>query len=67
MGLPLAPELTRMATAYLLRNYSTPPNKHLTLYFADVATSYLIEDLPLAPIHQKVRRPIQHRTVYMTQ
>ena len=34
MGLPLAPELSRMVTAYLLRDYITPPGeilKHFTL------------------------------------
>ena len=30
MGLPLAPELARMCTAYLLLNYSPPPKNTLT-------------------------------------
>ena len=57
MGLPLASELARMSTAYLLRNYSPPPNEHLTLYFDDVAASYPIEDLPLAPYSLKTTTP----------
>ena len=57
MGLPLAPELARMSTTYLLRNYSPPPNEHLTLYFDDVAASYPIEDLPLAPYTLKTTAP----------
>ena len=40
MGLPLAPELARMCTAYLLLNYSPPPNHTLTLYFDDLASTY---------------------------
>ena len=35
MGLPLAPELSRMVTAYLLRDYIPPPGEILTLYFDD--------------------------------
>ena len=40
MGLPLAPELARMYTAYHHRNYETPPNEKLTVYFDDVASTF---------------------------
>ena len=49
MGLPLAPELARMCTAYLLLNYSPPPNNTLTLYFDDLASTYDIPSTLLAP------------------
>ena len=42
MGLPLAPELARMATAYLLRNYQQP-----------LSAIYPILDLPLDPYNLK--------------
>ena len=45
MGLPLAPELARMATAFLLRNYEQPLGHTLTIYFDDA--TYTILDLPL--------------------
>ena len=57
MGLPLAPELARMCTAYLLRDYVTPPNQRLTVYFDDVASTFPIEDLPLAPYNLKPTPP----------
>ena len=57
MGLPIAPELARMCTAYLLRNYETPPNEKLTVYFDDVASTFPIEDLPLAPYNLKPTPP----------
>ena len=47
MGLPLAPELARMYTVYLLRNYQTLPNECLTVYLDDVASTYPIDNLPL--------------------
>ena len=47
MGLPLAPELARMATAFLLRNYEQPLGHTLTIYFDDA--TYPILDLPLEP------------------
>ena len=47
MGLPLAPELARMCTAYLLEYYEPPPNHCLTIYFDDVAATYPPNDLPL--------------------
>ena len=49
MGLPLAPELAHMCTAYLLRYYQTPENGTLTIYSDDVAATYPIDTLPLAP------------------
>ena len=57
MGLPLAPELARMCTAYLLRNYHTPENESLTIYFDDVAATYPIDNLPLAPYTLKATEP----------
>ena len=57
MGLPLAPELARMCTAYLLRNYETPPNEKLTIYFDDVASTFPIENLPLATYNLKPTPP----------
>ena len=59
MGLPLAPELARMATAYLLRNYQQPLGHTLTLYFDDVAATYPIQDLPLDPYNLK-ETPANH-------
>ena len=56
MGLPLAPELDRMCTAYLLRDYKTPPGHSLTIYFDDVAT-YPIDNLPLEPYNLKPTPP----------
>ena len=41
MGLPLAPELARMATAFLLRNYEQPLGHTLTIYFDDATYPYL--------------------------
>ena len=49
MGLPLAPELARMTTAFLLRSYQEPTGHILTLYFDDVAATYPIGELPLQP------------------
>ena len=40
MGLPLAPELARMTTAYLLLKCTPPPNNALTIYFDDLASTY---------------------------
>lgn len=40
MGLPLAPELSRMVTAYLLRDCVPPHGEILTLYFDDLASTY---------------------------
>ena len=45
MGLPFAPELARMATAFLLRNNEQPLGHTLTIYFDDA--TYPILDLPL--------------------
>ena len=39
MGLPLAPELARMTTAYLMLNYTLPPNQAITIYFDDIAST----------------------------
>ena len=49
MGLPLTPELARMCTAYLLKDYEPPIGQALTLYFDDVAATYRINTLPLKP------------------
>ena len=49
MGLQLAPEIARMATAFLLRNYEQPAGHTLTIYFDDVSATYHILDLPLEP------------------
>ena len=57
MGLPLAPELARMCTAYLLRDYQPPPNECLTVYFDDVASTYPIDNLPLGPYNLKPTQP----------
>ena len=59
MGLPLAPELARMATAYLLRDYETPIGHSLTIYFDDVSTTYPINNLPLTPYNLKDTPPNQ--------
>ena len=48
MGLPLAPELSRMATAYLLKDYTPPPGEIITFYFDDVASTF---PLPLDLLH----------------
>eukprot|EP00800_Vazella_pourtalesii_P012414 TRINITY_DN2925_c0_g1_i2.p1 TRINITY_DN2925_c0_g1~~TRINITY_DN2925_c0_g1_i2.p1 ORF type:complete len:432 (-),score=12.92 TRINITY_DN2925_c0_g1_i2:1261-2556(-) len=61
MGLSLAPKLARMCTAYLLKDYSPPPNESLTLYFDDVAATHPIEDLPLAPYTLNPKLPQQGR------
>ncbi|KAI6649853.1 hypothetical protein LOD99_6403 [Oopsacas minuta] len=53
MGLPLAPELARLCTAYLLTNYTPPPGEVLTIYFDDLAATYPIMDLPLGPYRLK--------------
>ena len=47
MGLPLAPELARMTTAFLLRNYERPLGHTMTIYFDDATCPIL--DLPLEP------------------
>ena len=57
MGLPLAPELARMCTAYPLRDYKTPEKETLTIYFDDVAATYPIDNLPLAPYTLKPTEP----------
>lgn len=49
MGLPLAPELARMCTAYLLLNYHPPPKSVLTIYFDDITTTYEIPPNLLTP------------------
>ena len=51
MGLPLTPELARMCTAYLLKDYEPPIGEALTLYFDDVAATYPINTLPLKPFN----------------
>ena len=41
MGLTIAPQLARLTTAFMLRNYILPsPNDTLTLYYDDVAASF---------------------------
>ena len=57
MGLPLAPELARMCTAYLLSYYTVPPWQTLTVYFDDIAATYPIDNLPLAPFILKETPP----------
>ena len=57
MGLPLAPELARMCTAYLLSYYTVPPWQTLTVYFDDIAATYPIQDLTLAPFILKETPP----------
>ena len=49
MGLPLAPELARMTTAYLLLNYHAPLHCALTIYFDDITSNFEIPDDLLAP------------------
>ena len=49
MGLPIAPELARMCTAYLLKDYNPPPGQSLTIYFDDIAASYPLENILLEP------------------
>ena len=49
MGLPIAPELARMCTAYLLKDYNPPPGQSLTIYFDDIAASYPLDNIPLEP------------------
>ena len=49
MGLPLAPELARMVTAFLLLDYTPPPNNMITIYFDDIASSFPIPTDLLAP------------------
>ena len=49
MGLPIAPELARMCTAYLLVDYKPPPQQALTIYFDDLAATFPIDTIPLAP------------------
>ena len=39
MGLPLAPELARMTTAYLMLNYHLPLNQAIAIYFDDIAST----------------------------
>ena len=58
-GTPLAPELARSTTAYLLRDYIQPPGHKLTLYFDDVASTFPIHNLPLAPFSLKETPPNQ--------
>ena len=59
IGLPLAPELARMATAYLLSDYETPIGHSLTIYFDDVSATYPINNLPLTPYNLKDTPPNQ--------
>ena len=59
MGLPLAPELARMCTAYLLEHYEPPHDHCLTIYFDDVAATYPPNDLPLGPYNLKETEPNQ--------
>ena len=54
MGLPLAPELLRMFTAFLLRDYQAPPGEILTLFFDDVASTFPIPHDLLAPYELEV-------------
>ena len=49
MGLPLAPELAKMCTAFLLRDYQPPPGHSLTVYLDDLAATYPIDNIPLQP------------------
>ncbi|KAI6658717.1 hypothetical protein LOD99_10949 [Oopsacas minuta] len=58
MGLPIAPELARLCTAYLLNNYRPPPgNLVLTIYFDDLAATFPVMDLPLGPYTLKETAP----------
>ena len=59
MGLPLAPEIARMCTAYLLEFYEPPHHQVLTLYFDDVASTYPPDDLPSAPFKLVATEPNQ--------
>ena len=65
MGLPLAPELARMATAFLLRNYEQPLGHTLIIYFDDVSATYPILDLLLEPYILK-ETPANHTQESMT-
>ena len=49
MGLPLAPELARMTTAYLLLKYKHPLHDAFTIYFDDIASTYQLPLDLLAP------------------
>ena len=46
-----------MCTAYLLSYYTVPAWHTLTVYFDDVAATYPIQDLPLAPFVLKATEP----------
>ena len=46
-----------MCTAYLLAYYTVPPWQTLTVYFDDIAATYPIQDLPLAPFILKETPP----------
>ena len=59
MGLPIAPELARMCTAFLTRDYTPPPGHVLTIYFDDLATTYPIDLELLKPYTIKTTEPNQ--------
>ena len=48
-GIPIAPELARVCTAYMLLDYNPPPQQVLTLYFDDLAATFPIDTVPLSP------------------
>ena len=61
MGFPVSPELARMCTAFLLRNYQPPRNESLTLYSDDVYATYPHRHTPPWPIQLKRNHP-KHNT-----
>ena len=62
MGLPLAPELARLVTAHLLRNFTPPPGGILTLYFDDLAANFEIDTLPELESVYKLEKTMTDQT-----
>ena len=52
-GLSCSPELTQLATAYLLRSYIPPPMQRLSAYFDDLTATYPIPQELLTPYQLK--------------
>ena len=63
MGLTLAPQLARMTTAFLLRNFKVPSRQDVfTIYYDDLAATFPLDDANISNIENSLHPYILKRT-----
>ena len=63
MGLTLAPQLARMTTAFLLRNFKVPSRQDIfTIYYDDLAATFPLDDANISNIANSLHSYILKRT-----